>query len=124
MVDSRLVAHEGHAARAHAFRFQCTADAAGDGRACLEFPPTAEPILQVGFNLLTAKRERAPLFFFRLFLLSFLELQLFFFFSSAAPNSLASSEENCCAFLFLPWPFALIISLRFILFSYYFLNFC
>lgn len=56
MVDSRLVAHEGHAARAHAFRFQCTADAAGDGRACLEFPPTAEPILQVGFNLLIAKR--------------------------------------------------------------------
>lgn len=57
MVDSRLVAHEGHAARAHAFRFQCTPAAdvdaaqaggggAGDGR-CLEFPPTAEPILQV-----------------------------------------------------------------------------
>lgn len=47
MVDSRLVAHEGHAARAHAFRFQCTPAAGGDGR-CLEFPPTAEPILQVG----------------------------------------------------------------------------
>ena len=45
MVDSRLVAHEGHAARAHAFRFQCTAAAPDDGR-CLEFPPTAEPILQ------------------------------------------------------------------------------
>ena len=56
MVDSRLVAHEGHAARAHAFRFQCTAAdaalAAGDGQrvsSCLEFPPTAEPILQVGY---------------------------------------------------------------------------
>ena len=61
MVDSRLVAHEGHAARAHAFRFQCTADAAGDGRACLEFPPTAEPILQVGFNLLTPKKKSPSL---------------------------------------------------------------
>ena len=38
--------HEGHAARAHAFRFQCTVVAPADGR-CLEFPPTAEPILQV-----------------------------------------------------------------------------
>ncbi|KAI9564636.1 hypothetical protein GHT06_008377 [Daphnia sinensis] len=50
MVDSRLVAHEGHAARAHAFRFQCTPAAGGDGR-CLEFPPTAEPILQAVLSL-------------------------------------------------------------------------
>ena len=83
MVDSRLVAHEGHAARAHAFRFQCTPDAAvvdanaalggGDGR-CLEFPPTAEPILQVRKS--------------RLILLWWISIKIFWYFFSVNTRQL------------------------------------